>query len=300
MLSSLRKVDQRTREAMLSGLALDLLPNTKSEDDIAADRHTLFADVCREAGVPPHDRSPESLRRLQEVLSNALHKAILDPSKVKEIRARVGYQGLLPISQYQVRFSQNFGDRSAAFGVSQELATKTIQRSRLVKHLLPGKFGPLGVEGVSLFLANHLNVPDRYSVVIFADRKADTLTVNAGWLVFHSDVRSCDLSDPLDVLEAFIDSYGVFITAGRQRRKFILYEIIPIVDGDNQVIRIDKLGGEDIEFDAHFFVRPQRESIEIAIAFAINVTAFAADLLRHNVRITRAVHGLDAGKFKNR
>jgi len=110
--------------------------------------------------------------------------------------------------------------------------------------------------------------------------------VTTAWRVYYSDNDLTNVADPLDVLRAFVDRYGLTFTVGAdpQERKFILYETIPLPkDAQTDLLKLHNKAGQ--KFEASNLFRVRDGVAEVAIVYAIDIDRYAEDLRKHGVNV---------------
>jgi hypothetical protein len=117
-------------------------------------------------------------------------------------------------------------------------------------------------------------------------REGDLQTVVSAWRVYHEDVDLHSVTKPIELLRAFVDKYGIefSIADDSRKRKFVLYENIPIAqDRTTEVFKLPQPEKRAFEWCNVF--RRSKGELEIAVAYAIDVTRYAEDLRRHGVTV---------------
>ncbi len=110
------------------------------------------------------------------------------------------------------------------------------------------------------------------------------------WRVYHSDVDLGRVRSARDVLVAFLDRYGLDLRLGLEGRRLFTGGEVPMGSTANtraQVVHAPE--GAVVRTLEMLRLVPERASIEVTIAFAINETVLRRDLARHEWR--RKVRG---------
>jgi hypothetical protein len=109
------------------------------------------------------------------------------------------------------------------------------------------------------------------------------LQVDRAFKIYHSEVDLDDALDPLEVLLAFIDKYGVDITVGDETGKFVMYKSIPLGNPPKDVNFFSVPGavesGTNLRSGFHF--KATENTLEVAVGYMINETKYLADLEKH-------------------
>lgn len=284
-LATLRRSDRVTRSSALAAAAGFLLPNPSDSVDEYPGT-SLAREVMGEISkkLPSNRDEVFQTALLQKLVAKELRDNLIDGSKLSDIRDRVGQKGLLSPSQYVVSFEAQFINLNITMGVSKDLAQSAISNPIRVEHLFPDDQGLYGIETHSIFTGS---VPGRSDccVVILALRRNATLSVEGGWLVFYKDVGVDPVATPVDTLKALALRYGCPVTAGTASGKFILLATSQVEPHQNRDMVKFEPGGGYFDFRASF--RINYGKLDIALAFAIDIGEYMADLKRHGVKVTR-------------
>ncbi len=293
MLASLRRFDRNTREGILADLALRLLPPPQgatpfarvTSDDVYAE---VLDEIRKRVRIQPQDTSQDGLAKIVTVVSEELRSLALPSDKRAEVRGRLGEKGLLPVDQYKVSFDDTFAHWSP--GVDKADARKIAAAPDQVEHLLPEKFGGIGEPRRVSLLAKSLStrVRDPHVLLFLATRTKDKLTITGGWYVFLSDVTASEAPvTPLALFRAFVNKYGVDLRVrGEPAPKLILYDVVRVEPGmGTDVVAAAVPVRPHVEIMQQFMLRyrPTEAEIDIAIAFALNLTDYTRDLERHGI-----------------
>jgi hypothetical protein len=254
----------------------------------AAIRDEVLGEVRRRLRLGPDDHSPTANALILNFISNEIAGYVATPTLEHRIRTRLGERGDLRPDQYDIKFSQQFDDLSVKRGIRRSQAREALTHPDNVQHLTPRAdiFEPREGEEISLY-AKTYGAPDptkEYTILVTARRHGYTLTVTSAWQVYHSDVNVVSAQTPLDILQAFVDTYGVPFQVGRSvAKKFYHHEVIPLADGQERTdIFSFPAGAQRVESEMVFRVSPLRVA-EVRAAFMIDIPKYFADLQRHGV-----------------
>lgn len=295
MLPELRKFDQKTRAGILAGLAQCYLPSPglskiTTPQDVSPDIYDSLTKAIRKTlNIRSDDLSADAHRRIYSFLNAQLREAVLDTSKIKNVKERVGEKGILRNDLYTIKFHDIFKEKIEASGLfNKQQAERVILNPTQVQHLAPEFFDQKRTEGQSLFVATR-NGEDPHSLMVIAVREKDTLNVICGWYIFHRDVDVTNVKTPEDLLRAFASKYGFELTIlDKPKGKFLLYESFeywathPSLE---QVLKVSNPGNQTEIGTISYKTLRAEGKIEVALAYAINVSAYATDLRGHGLKV---------------
>ncbi len=83
---------------------------------------------------------------------------------------------------------------------------------------------------------------------------------------------------PLDLLRRFVDRFGLIVRVGNRENKFHLQQVIPIENPQSGTQLLSVANPENHTHIVQSFIKASRDgrSVEAAIAFCIDTTAYAA------------------------
>lgn len=286
-IASLRSIPKAQRSAVLSSVSSFLLPtHREAREQPSSIERAVLSELARKFGYSGIEVPEQKKGAVQKQLFIEL-SALLTESKPKDIRARIGQQGLLPNELYDVEFTAQFIDLCLPMGVSKRLVESTIRQAEEVEHLFPEQQGIVGIKSHSLFVKAHPSV-DRCSVLALAIRTESRLSVEGAWLVFHDLVGGLPTDRPAALLEKFATNYGVDFMVGELTGKFFLLTEIQNLAG--QPIPMFKLvkAATNLHVDARFsFSISQYGNVKIALAFTIGLAQYLNDLRNNGIGFTR-------------
>lgn len=292
MISELSKFDRSTRSGILAGLAQELLPNPgiSALELPRGASHQLYGELLvdfrKQLKIAQNDNSPSAINKLISFISFQLEQDILKSSKIHSLRERVGQKGNLRPDLYDISFSQNFIDLNSTLGISKERVRKLIENPDFVEHLLPEKYGMESGIATSLFVQTSTK-PEANSLLVLALRTKAKLRVDGAWIIFHDEIDTSKIQSPLDLLKVFVERYGVKILCGSVSEKFIIYEKSQILFGAATNVFQLVEPPKNIEIDARFNHSIKGNTVEISVAFALNMTEYISGLIRHGVKVAR-------------
>jgi hypothetical protein len=285
MLQTLKNYNNREATLILAGLSRQLLPDellepTLDETPIDSETHQrVLAEVYRKLRLSEEDKSEESQSRVINYIGKEMSRAALAGSDLQDVENRVGQQGNLRPEAYKVILTSRDEEYFRKYGLNRVQIKATVNEADDFEHLLPGLFGPVD-NNLSLFIKSHSNGDDPFTILVQAERAGATVKVQHAFKVYDSDVNLDYVREPLDLLLVFIEKYGVQITVGDETGKFVMYKSIPH-DVQKQGINFFQAHTGNADFRSGFHVMFTRNTVEVAVGYVINETAYLADLKRH-------------------
>jgi hypothetical protein len=205
----------------------------------------------------------------------------------EQARARLGQQGLLSSNLYQIQFHQTFVEAEKR-GIRKAHVEQAIHQPDSLQHVLPEKIRSEDFPAISVYAKHHgtSHSTDRFTLLVPTLRRGATQIVSAAWRVYHSDVDLADAHEPLDVLRAFVGTYGINFRVGNSPlRKFFFYEAFPLMPGGQRtdITRIEAANPLDVA-SMSFLRVSSLGVIEVAIAYVIDRPPYINDLRKHGVQ----------------
>ncbi len=280
---------------VLSRIVQKLLPQPEGKSIISNDifSEEFYLLVLKEAmeclKIQPNDKSIESRTKLFIFLSGELSKLALNASERREARARLGDRGDLNLELYKINFGISFNQVSN-YGVRRSHVESSMRKPDNVQHLVGERFDQENRKNISLFSTFKYSnqIENSFYLFVEAVREDDQLNVISAWRIYPSDVDTRDTRFPLDLLKAFVNVYGLeFRIADYATHKFLIYDAFPFQAKARENKLIEILNASNDDFYQNFFVRISTLNVlEVSMAYCINLTKYAKDLMKHGVHIT--------------
>lgn len=280
MLKSLAELSPNQAEEALSVAGVLLLPRpeekTLEPSGIAAE---IVGEVKQRLGIRASDVSPESVSRIQDVLSRELLSLSLSATGAKNAKARLGQRGTLRPDLYRITFARMFHDVAEKLGVRPSHIEESLRRPDAVEHLAPkgtGKYSSLYVK--------RINPPkgDSFLWLIETEREGDMQQVHLAWRAYDSDVATVGTERPRDLLSRFLDVFGMEFRIGDSAiTRLVFYESFP--DPPGFVMRSAENFPGKPRFVVSSMIMKTPGAVEVSLAYAVNVERYTAALARHGV-----------------
>lgn len=269
----------------------DKLPSSDVPADTRALIDDLLAEIRRIAKLRPADDSARARTVILSHLSKAMADQTLDNARVNEIKARLGQRGELPATLYRLQFRDSLREAEKRGIKRSHIEDVVYARDSMVEHLLPDQIQVGGYPAVSIYGKTYgeTRSRDRFTLLVLTNRANDVQVFDAAWRVYHSDVDVSKVSSLLDLLRAFVGVYGLDISlSDLPRERFIFYKTFQTAPSPKPTKLIQVFA--DItpmpNFEVSSFFRYDPNGLmEVAIAFAINLTRYKEDQRRHGVKV---------------
>lgn len=264
---------------------------SETYEDVAA-RDQLLLEVKQKLKIRTDDMSEAARGRVLDYLTAELSAPVLKTERGQAAKERLGARGALAPARYRVLFTDAFKLSEERRGIRRKDVEATVLRPHAYQHLLTDRFRDESAPTTSLYLTHHGSpgASDRYTLIVHTDRKGSTQHVLRAWRVYHSDVDLSRARAPLDVLEAFVDEYGIPIYVGESKSlaKFTLYhKFRPVQEPDGREFYVRGPGGPVAPFAAQFTVKHNDDgTAEMAMVYSIDIGRYFPDLRKHGVRVT--------------
>lgn len=296
MLNILKNLSSEAAEYLLATVIKSLLPSPKvqpsiSEGPVQAElQMKVLEEVKRKLRLDANDQSHTANAKILEFLASEVCEYILSRANVNHIKNRLGQRGELWPSHYEVEFSRQFADTAEKRGVRRKHVVEALRQPDAVEHLLTPRIKDSDSVHFSLYIkvVKKPETTDPFNLLVQTRRTGNVQSVASVWRIYLKDVNLKNVREPLDVLRAFVEVYGMdFRIAESSWGKFFLYESIQ--PGVNQrttkILEVENLKNENWE-SGMLFRKSSLGVIEIAVAYVINISKYTNDLRRHGVEIT--------------
>ena len=295
----LRERDPEEAIRLLSVVSDSLLPNPGIDD---VTHHTqmdpdlinaILTEIRRHLRLPEGDESVATQSKIYAFLSEEISSAALGNADLDKLKTRLGDKGELHPSQYQVRFAGDLVDKEL-LGDRKSFIIEAVTRPDMVAHLRT-KTLELGNNPritISIKFVNTRKAEDKFALFAISSRAGQVLRVGCVFRAYYSDVDLRNINEPVDVVKAFIDAYGLRFSIGNIKSKFIYKDFVEMESEptakDMRVLEGQKghaywkvlLGGETR------LSSPSAVLLgEMVLAFCIDISKYVATLRKHHVHI---------------
>lgn len=284
-LDAIKGLPQGEAERRLASAIEFLLP--KPGEEVTTDETTseLLTQVRQRIHRGRKDVRVES-NKVFEFLFNELKDVVIDDES--RVRARLGQRGELPLYLYRAQFQPSFRD-AQKLGIRRAHVEAALARPDAVQHVKPPLKDPRNFPSISLYAkyqnGNRFNA---HALIVETERRGDTQLVETAWRVYPSEVDVSKAESPLDVLHAFIDTYGLEFRVGDgEKTKWVYYQTFTLPPGQEktQVLKFENPGL--VSHTGHAIVSIDKTSrlVEVALAYVVNLSKYSVDLKKHGVTV---------------
>jgi hypothetical protein len=254
-------------------------------DKYAKEATELLSGIRAHLKIDPDDQSPQARVAVDEFLSKALTRSLLEGVDKSEVLARVGQAGQLDPSLYEVVETQPFAKTFHPLGVSSNHVRDAIQAPDMFQHLLTEQALESDQTRISLFLKFVASRQPRrgHWFLIQCHRIGTSQVVQSAWKVYLDDVDLTEAIEPLDVLEAFVKAYGLPILIGDKKALFVYRKTFAI----NETVKVDWSAA----FGKHHFTsfsqvaNPELNVVNVGVAYCIDLEKYRQALIDHGTRV---------------
>src|SRR5437660_10929567 len=113
MLNTLSNIDSKTAQGILANLALGMIPDPGIEPSRVAPidgdlRTRLLQEIRVKLHLKKNDNSPRATAKLYAALAEEMKRLAMQGAEINSVKARLGQQGILSPSEYQIKFTEPF------------------------------------------------------------------------------------------------------------------------------------------------------------------------------------------------
>jgi len=314
MLDTLRNLNDHDALILLSSAVHSLLPDpgvgsrvTDVLNSPAKSREQLLHELRHKLKLSEDDESPRAKTEIFNKLSSEISKYALKSADIRQIKARLGARGDLPPGSYEIDINQTIRANAASRGIRPSHIEDALHAPDSVQHLS----SQLHDFRVSLFVKLIGSGKDAFSLFAVALRDGDTLRVYDALRVYHADVEIERATEPLAVLRALLNRYGLPVQIGPQSGLLLLNKVFSFTGTPKDLNDLVVIAGRsarefkptyqrESEFsyhayaggrDFHALILSKNKSmlnvVEIGIAYAFDLRKYDEDLRRHGVPVPR-------------
>jgi hypothetical protein len=297
-LSVLKDKDPKETARLLSMVSVSLLPNPGIHQVLAEGEKdsefvkAVLTEIRDRLRLPQGDNSIMTQSLIYSFLSEEISRAALANVDLNELRSRLGNKGELHPSQYEVRFRDNFS-------VLEYLGIRKSHAAQAVTHPdqttnVKAKYLPEDPHvTISIKTVTGKRIEDKFILLVISERKGQVQEVGFAVRVYLSDVDLSDVSEPLDVLREFNNSFGSPFRYGEVKSIFMHNEIVRVgnrVADPNLVELLDgakRKGRAPVLISGPTRLRGKDNEIlsEVVLGFVVNIPKYVKMLRKHNVYI---------------
>ena len=155
--------------------------------------------------MPKNDQAPESLNRVQSLLSDEIDRILLGARDRQRILERLGQAGGLPVGVYEIRASDSFRKETEKLSDAKSCIVHCDELEHVVAQADPNERQWSMFSKAIQDRRNHLN----YFALVLAMREGRTLSVLSMWRIYPQVVGWPITLKPFDLLQIFLNHYGL-------------------------------------------------------------------------------------------
>ncbi len=285
-LDTLKPFDSAAVNGILAAAALAAAPSPGvGEPPLVLQRYgreaaQTLAEIRRRLNIKEAD-SPEARAEVSRTVADTLRQALLMNVNTDEVLSRVGRAGQLAPVLYNVVQSRPFAEVFYRTGLNKTYVEDAVKHPDDHQHLLAEGM-PEDWRDMSLFMKRILSRDPRrqHWLLVQTHRTGIDQHVQSAWQVYPDDVNIESAREPLDVLKAFVEVYGIPLTVGNTTGLFIESE--RHVGGPN--ITIATTAPPDHYLSASS-TTDATGTIRVGIAYCIDMPRYKAALEARGVKV---------------
>jgi hypothetical protein len=237
-------------------------------------------EIRRRLGVEDDPNSPKARASVSKVLADSLRQSILSDVNTEEVLSRIGKAGLLAPAAYNVIQAPEFQATFYTLGVSRNHVEDAVKHPDDHQHLLTEGM-PESWQDMSLFMKRVMSreLQKRYWLLVQTHRMGIDQKVRAAWRVYPADVNFENAQKPIDVLRAFVGSFGFPIRVGQTKSLFLESQVYP----SGVAVTADWTGAPQDRFVSISHTTDALGQFRIGIAYGIDLQKYQATLKSHGV-----------------
>ena len=296
MLDSLKAFDPATANSILAAAALSTAPNPgiSGEDEFekAYQEHigTVLSEIRQKLQLAAMDNSERARVSIDRFLSKALDENVIPGGAAEAALARAGQSGRLSPSIYKVVQPEHFRRVFYSLAVTKDQVHEGINEPDDYQHLMTedALVGEADVFSIFMKQARAKKGIDANWLLVQSYRRGIEQIAQSAWRIYPKDVDLQHAQEPLDVLRAFVEIFGLNVMVGDTKAKFIdkkTFTKSPVSD------ELDFLVGAESPPGVHFFhswshrKTPNPSIFHVGLAYCINLTQYRASLIAHGASV---------------
>lgn len=232
---------------------------------------------------------PETAHSLiAKTIADTLRQAILGHADTEAILKRMGNSGRLPSASYNVLQSQEFQTAFYRLGIRGNHVEDAVKHPDDLQHLMTEGM-PESWHDISLFMkyVASRELSRRHWLLVQAHRVATDQRVGAAWRIYPEDINLETAQQPIDVLKAFVEAYGVPISIDGTKVLFIEFRSYPV----NVSIKIDWTGAPEDHFVSIAHTTDLSGRFRIGLTYCIDIPKYSATLKARGVKVEEVARG---------
>lgn len=290
MFSTLEKFDNITAAGILARAAFALEGGEEHNPAVNFSfpeekeiRRKIVHEARKALGILENDDSPGTLERVGDFLDQE-SDALLEPIDEAATLGNLSTQGHLPSDLFNVVVIKDlalvYGDD---FNEELDLIEATVRNPGMEQNLEPSEDAESPFM-ISLFAKDFKSKfsAKNFTLVVAGQRLGLDLIVHQAWHVYPHLINTDGANTPIELLKRFAEKFGIEITSGKTKAKFIYSTEIPPNSAIESFVRVEGVKSKDgstitrPSFVISQFTQPKRAGFETqaALVFAINIDKY--------------------------
>jgi hypothetical protein len=291
MLNALSRYEPRQASEILAATALTRASEAQEAvGPYAREIEEVLRELRALHQIPLGDESPKARSKLDHLISEEIKNMIFSNRNLKEVKARLGLRGELPIGGYTIKVAVGF---KKATKENLGFIEKSVRFADEIRHFPTELAGELQADRGLSILARR--VPSRsgseHWLVMNALRIGDELTIAAAWRVFPEVVDVTGLTDPYIILNRFVEAYGIEVEVFGVARGKILQNVrlkgLTLSDDLDSYRIVHNEGKAYTAVEMGALLGEQDASGNDTVAAGVVLLKYAIDLKRYRADVLR-------------
>lgn len=207
MLAALSQANPDIASAALAAAMLQLLgtPVQDVSDELRTISESVIIEAKAQLGIGENDLAPESMEKVQSLLSDEVDRILLGSRDRERILDRLGQDGGLPLGVYEIRSSDSFRQSRETLSDAKHCIVHCDEFEHIFAKADPNEKQWSMFSKAMKDRRGHL----KYYALVLSMREGRTLSVMSMWRVYPRIVGQPASLKPFDLLHAFLDYYGL-------------------------------------------------------------------------------------------
>jgi hypothetical protein len=303
-LATLKNKEPKEILSLLSAVSSSLLPAPNIDEPnynsaISTDSiDSIIKEIRKHLNITDNDYSPSAQSKIFAFLSKEISNIALSDVNISKVKERLGGKGELPLNQYRIIFDKNFESSEALGERKSNIKDIVLKPDKFIhfnaKYLLLDDDYKYGTTLLTKLISTKKN-QDKFIQIVLAGRQGDVLNILGTLRAYFTEINLNELNNPMDILKAFINTYGLTFRLGNLTTKLIHNDItelgkseqhldLKILDGQKGDFYLPILSGNQSGFVGTNNINSNLS--EILLAFTVDISKYARTLRKHNVYIS--------------
>jgi hypothetical protein len=280
-LALLEKYDRRSATGILAAAALGTGHNIEGEEPrlvkaYGSEARELVSQIRKQLKIAETDSSEAAQQSISKFISRQIEKTLLEGADVNNLLASAGQAGRLNPSVYTVEQSRAFLDLFSKLSIKRANVEDAVKHPDDYQHIIDDKANESNKEIISIFLRKIISAKrgNDHWLLVQTYRSGLVQSAQSAWRVFPEVVDISEAEEPIDLLRAFANAFGVEIKIGDHNGKFV--ESIPAKRGESPQMSFGP--SADFFSSVSKTETPDPNVVQIGAAYSIDLIKYSAFL----------------------